>query len=97
MAVAHLIALRSAVEGVASALDPRINIECKHFFSGAAAHANGRIFMTLTSVGLALKLLQESREFLVAQGAQQLRYFPTGPIKQHYVVVPDQIARNPSV
>ena len=52
--------------------------------------------MTLTSVGLALKLPPESREFLVAQGAKPLRYFPTGPIKKDYVVVPDQIARNPN-
>ena len=33
-----------------------VTIECKHFFSGAAAYADGRIFMTPTTVGLALKL-----------------------------------------
>jgi TfoX/Sxy family transcriptional regulator of competence genes len=53
--------------------------------------------MTLTSVGLALKLPADSRAALIAQGAKPLRYFPTGPIKKDYVVVPDQIATSPNL
>ena len=37
-------------------------IECKHFFSGAAAYADGRIFISLTPAGLALKLVAAGRD-----------------------------------
>ncbi len=84
MAEAQLRSLRSLLERLAA----KDAIECKHFFSGAAAYANGRIFMTLTTVGLALKLPQDSRELLIGNGARPLRYFPKGPIKKDYVVVP---------
>ena len=36
------------LDGAALELDRDLAIECKHFFSGAAAYANGRIFTTLT-------------------------------------------------
>lgn len=94
MVAAQVDALRSLLAAATSGLDRGIAIECKHFFSGAAAYANGRIFMTLTSVGLALKLPQESQADLTRQGAKPLRYFPQGPIKKDYVVVPDGIARD---
>jgi len=89
MVAAHLTALLSLLERVASGHEPRIKFECKHFFSGAAAYANGRIFMTLTSVGLALKLPPASQADLIGQGAKPLRYFPSGPIKRDYVIVPE--------
>ncbi len=66
-----------------------VKIECKHFFSGAAVYANGRICISLTPVGFALKLPEQSRKALLKQkGAKQLRYFPKGPIKVDYVVLP---------
>lgn len=97
MVAAHVSALRSLLAAATSGLDRRIAIECKHFFSGAAAYANGRIFMTLTSVGVALKLPQESQAELIRRGARPLRYFPQGPIKKDYVIVPDGIARDADI
>jgi TfoX/Sxy family transcriptional regulator of competence genes len=94
MTATHLAKLRSIVAAAAPGLGPEIAIECKHFFSGAAAYADGRIFMTLTSVGLALKLPQEHRAELTRRGGKPLRYFPRGPIKKDYVVVPDAIAHD---
>ncbi len=94
MAEAQLRTLRSLLERLAANLDRKDTIECKHFFSGAAAYANGRIFMTLTSVGLALKLPQDSRELLIGNEASPLRYFPKGPIKKDYVVVPKALAND---
>jgi TfoX/Sxy family transcriptional regulator of competence genes len=67
-------------------------LECKHFFGGAAAFAKGRIFMSLTPVGLAIKLPEDSRNALLKeQGARPLRYFPKGPIKKDYVVLPKAV------
>jgi TfoX/Sxy family transcriptional regulator of competence genes len=97
MVARHVAALRSLLERTASAVDREIDVECKHFFSGAAAYADGRIFMTLTSVGLALKLPAPDQESLIAEGATPLRYFPTGPVKKEYVVVPDRIAADPKL
>jgi TfoX/Sxy family transcriptional regulator of competence genes len=88
MVESYLRSLSALLEG----MDPPDRIECKHFFGGAAAYATGHIFMTLTPVGLALKLPEISRDRLIALGARPLRYFPTGPIKKDYVVVPEGIA-----
>ena len=66
-----------------------LKFEIKDFFSGAAAYANGKIFMTLTPVGLAIKLPEEIREKLLKGGkVRKLRYFPKAPIKKDYVVLP---------
>ena len=64
-------------------------LECKHFFSGAAVYADGRICMSWTPVGFAIKLPETLRNTLVnQQDAKYLRYFPKGPIKKDYVVLP---------
>ncbi len=96
MVDSHLSALRAILDASGPELERSATIECKHFFSGAAAYADGRIFMTLTTVGLALKLSASDRAALVDQGATFLRYFPRGPIKKDYVVLPDSI-RNDDV
>ncbi len=69
-----------------------ISFEYKHFFSGAALFANGKICMTLTPVGLALKLPEQLRESLIKEeGAKKLRYFPKAPIKKEYVLLPRKL------
>ena len=62
-------------------------IECRHFFSGAAAYRDGSIVASLTPVGLAFKVPDEVREALMRHGrVTQLRYFPKAPIKRGYVL-----------
>ncbi len=92
MAKIYLEKLQGMIDGLALDRSRRGTIECKHFFSGAAAYAGGKIFMTLTPKGLALKLAQEDREYLMAQGGQPLRYFPKAPVKKDYVIIPDRLA-----
>ena len=75
-------------------LDPAVTLECRHFFSGAAAYADGRMFMSLTPVGLALKLPEATRATLLADGAKPLKYFPKAPIKKDYVILPEPLAGN---
>jgi hypothetical protein len=66
-----------------------VKLECKHFFSGAAVYADGRICMSWTPVGFAIKLPETLRSALMnQQGAKYLRYFPKGPLKKDYVVLP---------
>jgi hypothetical protein len=72
-----------------------VRLECKHFFSGAAVYADGKICMSLTPVGLAIKLPAQWRDVLVKEhSARPLRYFPQGPIKKEYVVLPKAILKD---
>lgn len=71
-------------------LDINGEIEVKPFFGGAAAYTNGRIFLSLTKVGFAIKLSVTDRDILLqVDGTKKLQYFPKAPIKKDYVVVPD--------
>ncbi len=88
MAKHYLERLEALPSPVARDLSPEAALEIEHFFSGAAAYAQGRICITLTPVGLALKLPEAARDRLAKTGAKPLRYFPMGPIKKGYVVVP---------
>lgn len=81
-----LLSRLAPISGVTQALT------CKHFFAGAAATVDGRIFMTLTPVGLALKLPPARCEDLLAAGGKPLRYFPNAPVKKAYVLLPDEAA-----
>jgi TfoX/Sxy family transcriptional regulator of competence genes len=91
----HLRALETLLDEVVFRRDPDAVLTCRHFFSGAAAYAEGRIFMTLTTVGLALKLPETARILLIEDGAKPLRYFPDGPVKKDYVVLPRRLAGDP--
>ena len=69
-----------------------VKLEVKHFFSGAAVYANSSICITLTPVGLAIKLPEQLRNKLIKQkGAKPLRYFPQGPIKKDYAVLSESM------
>ncbi len=71
--------------------DDRVGVlECRHFFSGAAAYRDGSIVISLTPVGLAFRVDAEVRDYLLDSGrASPLRYFPKSPIKRDYVLFTD--------
>jgi hypothetical protein len=68
--------------------DDRVGVlECRHFFSGAAAYRDGSIAASLTPVGLAFRVKAEIREYLLdSERVSPLRYFPNSPIKRDYVL-----------
>ena len=69
-----------------------VKLEFKHFFSGAAVYANGKICMTLTPVGFAIKLSKPDIDSLLAsKGNKRLRYSPNAPVKKDYVLLSDNI------
>ena len=86
--------LETLVGGMGNALPRDVTMDCKRFFSGAAAYANGRIFISLTPVGLAVKLAEPDKAALMRMRATALRYFPQAPVKKAYVVVPENLAAN---
>ncbi len=90
MAKAYLEKLSELMNRATAGKFKNVDLECKHFFSGAAVYANGRICLTLTPVGFAVKLPEESRNALMRdKGTKHLRYFSKGPIKKDYVVLPE--------
>ena len=88
MAKIFLDQLTRLIDRATSGRIADVNLECKHFFSGAAVYANGRICASLTPVGFAIKLPKESRDMLLKRrGVKPLRYFAKGPVKKEYVVI----------
>jgi len=86
--------LESLIRDMGRALPADVTVDCERFFGGAAAYADGRIFMSLTPVGLAVKLPGPERDALMRDGGKPLRYFPAAPVKKAYVIVPDGLAGN---
>lgn len=95
MAKEYLDKLTDLMERTMSSRSKQIRLEYKHFFSGAAVYANGRICITLTPVGLALKLPESLRNDLTKEeGTKALQYFPDAPIKKDYIVLPDRLVND---
>ena len=88
----YRLELREILDQFEADREERAEVECRHFFSGAAAYVDGRIFMSLSPAGLALKLPDAEREKLLSEGGAPLRYFPKAPVKKDYVVLPESIA-----
>lgn len=92
MAKIYLERLTALLAPTLAALPAHITLEIKHFFSGAAVFADGRICISLTSVGLAMKLPEDDRARLMQDGGKPLQYFPKAPIKKQYVVLAEELA-----
>ena len=88
MAGEYLERLSELMKRVAPSGFSNVKLECKHFFSGAALYANGKICATLTPKGFAIKLPEKNIKKLLKEGkAKKLRYFPKAPIKKDYIVL----------
>ena len=95
MAKEYLRQLTALIKQLTTGRFKNVKLECKHFFSGAAVYADGRICISLTPVGFAIKLPKESQNILMnVEGAKRLRYFPKGPIKKDYVVLPKAMLKD---
>lgn len=67
----------------------------KHFFSGAALYANGKICASLSPAGFAVKLPAELiRHLIEGRSAKEFRFFARGPIKREYVALSDSIVQD---
>ena len=92
MAKKYLEKLSSLIKKDSANQLKSIKLECKHFFSGAALYANGKICATLTPKGFAIKLPENIRKKLLKEKkAKKLRYFPKAPIKKGYVVLSKEL------
>jgi len=74
MARAYINKLSELMERAAPKGSPEAKLEVKHFFSGAAVYANGKICITLTPIGLALKLPEEDIKSLIDEEGANFRF-----------------------
>ncbi|HEY5047611.1 MAG TPA: TfoX/Sxy family protein [Rhizomicrobium sp.] len=73
-----------------------LELRFRPMFGGIGAYAFGRMFMSLSDVGLALKLGEAERhELLRLKGAKPLQYEPDAPPSKSYVVVPETMLSEP--
>lgn len=85
--------LQSHVEAAAP---PGVELRFKPMFGGIGVYANGRMCMSLSDVGLALKLGEADRAGLLKlKGAKPLQYEPHSPPSKSYVVVPASMLTDP--
>ena len=75
---------------LAQAAPPDLELSFRPMFGGVMGYADAKVFVSLSNVGLALKLTGADREALLAEpGAHPLRYEPDQPASKSYVVVPE--------
>ncbi len=96
MAEPYLKLLSRKITSLELPTSDEVLLECKHFFSGAALYANGKICASLTPAGFGLKLPAEVRNRLIEEGdGQELRYFETAPVKREYVALSQSVVDDP--
>jgi TfoX/Sxy family transcriptional regulator of competence genes len=72
-----------------------VTLETKHFFSGAALYADGKISAILGPVGLAVKLPSQSRQSLINEDkGREFQFFEKGPIKREYILLAEAIVED---
>ncbi|MEI9887812.1 MAG: TfoX/Sxy family protein [Rhizomicrobium sp.] len=73
-----------------AALPPNVDWRFRPMFGGIGAYAHDRMCVSLSDVGLAVKLAgAEHAALLKLKGARPLQYGPGAPASKTYVVVPD--------
>ncbi len=82
-------ALQIALERAAP---PDLELAFRPMFGGIMGYATGKVFASLSDVGLALKLSGDDRAALLSvEGAKPLQYEPDQPPSKSYVVVPESM------
>ncbi len=95
MAEPYFERLSQIMSGFKPLLIDGVTLETKHFFTGAALYANGKICASLSPVGFAIKLPSEIRQSLIDDGeGKEFRFFPKGPIKREYVALSESILQD---
>jgi hypothetical protein len=72
-----------------------VTLDTRHFFSGEALYANGKICASLSPAGFAVKLPSEIRQSLINDGdGKEFRFFTRGPIKREYVALSERVLQD---
>ena len=95
MAKLYLARLSQIVDRLGPVSADGVALETKHFFSGAALYANGRICASLSPAGFAIQLPAGVRKCLINERkGKEFRFFAKGPIKREYVVLSESVVQD---
>ena len=95
MAEPYVENLSAMIDRLELSVDKVGQLECRHFFSGAALYANGKICASLTPAGFGLKLPAEARMQLIETiDGTELRYFENAPVKNDYVALSKRVLQD---
>lgn len=95
MAELYLARLSQIVDRLGPVSAEGVALETKHFFSGAALYANGRICASLSPAGFAIKLPAGVRKSLINERkGKEFRFFAKGPIKREYVALSESVIQD---
>ena len=79
-----------------AAMPANVDWRFRAMFGGIGAYADDRMCVSLSDIGLAVKLAgEEHAALLKLRGAKALQYEPSSPPSKSYVVVPDAMLRDP--
>jgi TfoX/Sxy family transcriptional regulator of competence genes len=80
-------ALQTQLEAAAP---PHVDWRFRPMFGGIGVYANDKMCVSLSDVGLAVKLgAADQAALLKLKGAKRLQYEPSSPPSKSYIVVPD--------
>jgi len=75
-----------------AAMPPHIDWRFKPMFGGIGVYANDKMCVSLSDIGLAVKLGPADQDALLKlKGAKRLQYEPSLPPSKTYIVVPDAL------
>lgn len=84
--------LQDQLSAAVETLNRDMELTFKPMFGGACAYVQGRVFASLSDVGLAFKLSPSAQDALLKEpNAKRLRYEPDAPESKTYVVVPSEM------
>ena len=73
-----------------AAAPPHVDWRFRPMFGGIGVYANDKMCVSLSDIGLAVKLGTADQEALLKhKGAKRLQYEPGAPVSKSYIVVPD--------
>lgn len=81
--------LQNRLSAAVETLNRDAELTFKPLFGGVCAYVQGRVFASLSDVGLTFKLEPDAQSALLREpNAKRLRYEPSAPESKTYIVVP---------
>jgi TfoX/Sxy family transcriptional regulator of competence genes len=81
---------RALQKQLEAAAPPHVDWRFRPMFGGIGVYANDKMCVSLSDVGLAVKLGAADQEMLLKlKGAKRLQYERDAPVSKSYIVVPD--------
>lgn len=98
MSYTPLEELQNRLSMAAETLTLDTELSFRPMFGGVTGYMAGRVFASLSNVGLALKLPPDAQaELLAVPGAKRLQYEPDSPPSKQSIVVPTEMLAQPDV